>query len=243
VNLSHDQLDRQRQQLLSRIHQAYETVDEIIPIGPLRLPFTRVKNADDVLDMVASEIDRREKETGVRDDEVEHLPYWAELWDSAYGVAERVVARSTSWGLTKHRVLDLGCGMGLSGAAAAAVGADVVLADLEAPALLFAHLNTLRYGSRTRQLDWQKDQLDEQFDIILGADILYDKTQWPFLESFWRHHLAKAGTVFLGEPGRQTGDLFVEWITPREWSLSRVEVKVPTRERPIRIFELKTEKS
>ena len=105
-------------------------------------------------------------------------------------------------------------------------------------ALLFARLNTLRYGSRTRRLDWQRDRLDETFDLILGADILYDKTQWVFLEPFWRHHLSKSGTVVLGEPGRQTGDLFVEWIKDKPWRLSRVEVKVPTRDRPIRIFEL-----
>jgi predicted nicotinamide N-methyase len=233
-----DIVRREAARLRARIEATNATTDEVLSIGPLRIPFTRVTDPDAVLDSVADAIDRRERATGVREDDVQHLPYWAELWDSAYGVARRVVDRSASWGLRKHHVLDLGCGLGLAGTVAAAVGADVLLADIEEPALLFARLNTLRYGSRTRRLDWQKDRLDQRFDLILGADILYDKTQWPFLEPFWRHHLAKSGTVVLGEPGRQTGDLFVDWIADKGWSLSRVQVKVQTRDRPIRIFEL-----
>jgi predicted nicotinamide N-methyase len=228
-----------RARLLARIHRAgYDTLDEVLSIGPLRVPFTKVRDPDTVLDRMAADIDRRERQTGVREDDVQHLPYWAELWDSAYGVSQRIVQRSASWGLRRQRVLDLGCGMGLAGAVAATVGAKVLLADLEAPCLLFAQLNTLRYGARTRRVNWQTDRLTEQFDLILGADILYDKTQWPFLDAFFRAHLAPGGAVVLGEPGRQTGDLFVQWIAGRGWTLDRIEVKVPTRERPIRIFEI-----
>lgn len=239
---SHD-LAARRARLLARIGRAgYDTVDETIAIGPLRIPFTKVRDPDKVLDRMAAEIDLRERQTGVREDDVQHLPYWAELWDSAYGVSERLVKRSTAWGLkSQKRVLDLGCGMGLTGAVAAAVGAKVLLADIEEPCLLFAGLNTLRYSSRTRRLNWQTDRLDEQFDLILGADILYDKTQWPHLDVFFRAHLAPGGVVMLGEPGRQTGDLFVEWIAGRGWRLDRVEVKMPTRDRPIRILELTRE--
>jgi len=44
--------------------------------------------------------------------------------------------------------------------------------------------------------------------------------------------------VLLGEPGRQTGDLFVEWIAQRGWRLTRHAEKVETRQQPIRLFEL-----
>jgi hypothetical protein len=131
--------------------------------------------------------------------------------------------------------------MGLSGTVAAGLGARVLFADLEAPALLFARLNSLpwRRRVRTRQLDWQCDRLDERFDLILGADILYEKAQWPFLEPFWRAHLAPGGSVLLGEPGRGTGDQFIPWIAVRGWSLETFEQPVPTRPRPIRLFKLR----
>jgi len=96
---------------------------------------------------------------------------------------------------------------------------------------------------RTRRLDWRRDRIGERFDLIIGADVLYDRTQWEFLEPFWRAHLASGGTVLLGEPGRQTGDLFVDWIGGRGWGLARFEEKVKTREKPIRLFELRDARS
>jgi predicted nicotinamide N-methyase len=132
--------------------------------------------------------------------------------------------------------------MGLAGAVAAALGAWVLFADLESDALLFARLNSLNWRDRVRarRLNWQRDTLDERFDVVLGADILYERKQWDFLEPFWRAHLAPGGTVLLGEPGRQTGDLFVDWITLRGWTLQLFEEPVSTHPRPTRLFRLET---
>jgi len=59
----------------------------------------------------------------------ERLPYWAELWTSAIVLAERVLNDQTMRGT---KVLELGCGLGLVGLAAAKAGADVpVKVDLE----------------------------------------------------------------------------------------------------------------
>ena len=251
---------RLRAALRHRIARRYATCTTLLKFGDLEIPFTRVADPDRVLDEVAAEEDRLERVSGVRASADQlHLPYWAELWDSAIGMGrwmarEKVEGgawrveentsgfplRSTVHSPPSARVLDLGCGMGLAGTVAAALGARVLFADLEAPALLFAQLNSLpwRRRVRPRRLNWPRDRLDERFDLILGADILYERRQWDHLEPFWRAHLAPGGTVLLGEPGRQTGDLFVEWITARGWRLTRHAEKVETREQPIRLFEL-----
>jgi 2-polyprenyl-3-methyl-5-hydroxy-6-metoxy-1,4-benzoquinol methylase len=137
-------------------------------------------------------------------------------------------------------ILDLGCGMGFAGMAAAALGFDVLLADLEPDALLFARLNTLPWSRqvRTRRLNWETDRLGESFDLILGSDVLYDRSQWDFLNRFFTTHLKPHGRVLLGEPGRQTGDLFPDWITQRRWTLERFEQSVRSRPNPIRVFQL-----
>ncbi len=237
-------LSRERACLLARIHRRYRTVTRRLRIGDLHLDFTRIEDPDTVLDEVAAEEDRLERTTGHRQtSDSLHLPYWAELWDSAQGIAQWLVNHAPGNEKTL-RTLDLGCGMGLSGTVAAAMGHRVLFADLETPALLFARLNAMPYDDarhpiRTRRLNWGTDALDERFDLILGADILYERRQWEPLESFWRRHLADGGLILLGEPGRQTGDGFMDWIGGRGWVLEMVEEPVATRDRPIRLIQLR----
>jgi predicted nicotinamide N-methyase len=288
-----------RQRLLSRIHRSYVTTTQTVRLGGISLEFTRIADPDRVLDQVADEADRRERRSGKREpDEHLHLPYWAELWDSAYGIGQFLVREGSGFGvqgsgrqvliasdpdtptaarrkttcvpvsgpgaqgtsvsnlnpepssrlslraegrtLNPPAVLDLGCGMGLSGTIAAALGARVLFADIEPPALLFAQLNSLPWASRVRarKLNWRTDRLDERFDLIVGADILYERAQWEYQEPFLRYHLAHGGQVLLGEPGRQTGDLFLDWIKPCGWELEIFAEKVPTRDKPVRILRL-----
>jgi predicted nicotinamide N-methyase len=212
-------------------------VDVELPIGTLPIRFTRIREPDDVLDQIVEEEDRRERMSGVRKsgDDL-HLPYWAELWDSAMGLGQFLVRQKR---MPAH-VLDLGCGMGLGGTVAAALGCQVLLADLEAPSLLFARLNTLPFSDRTRvrRVDWRTDRLDERFDLILGSDVLYERKQWDFLEPFWRNHLTPGGQVLLAEPGRQTGEAFPDWIRDRGWTLEQFAELVSTRPQPIRIFSI-----
>lgn len=236
-------MDLDRQRLLERIHRRFVTVTRRAKVGTLELEFTRIADPDRVLDEVAAEEDRRERERGRRVPEDElHLPYWAELWDSSQGVGQFLV-RGGAGELNAKRVLDLGCGMGLAGTVAAALGAQVLFADLEPPALLFAALNSWPWRERTRvrRTNWRTDDLGEQFDLIIGADILYERKQWEYEEAFWRKHLAAGASVLLGEPGRQTGDLFPDWIAGRGWKLERLEEKVETRERPVRLFRISRE--
>lgn len=237
-----------RCRLLHRIHRRYNTVSENRQIGDLAFPFTRIANPDAVLDQVCEEADRLEKASGIRQADPQHLPYWAELWDSAAGVGQVMLESAIAIGggadpeqpLKGRSVLDLGCGMGLTGCLAAAMGANVLFADLESAPLLFARLNSLpwRHNIRTRRLNWQVDRLAERFELILGADILYERSQWPYLDVFWRQHLAEGGTILLGEPGRQTGDDFLGWAPDHGWTLHRQDRKVPTRPTPVRVLRL-----
>src|SRR5688572_1067502 len=123
---------RLRARLMHRIARRYETVTEPVRIGELNLRFTRIKEPDRVLDQVVQEEDRREKVTGQRrnGDEL-HLPYWAELWDSSFGIGAHFVERAmrkptelvpwesqpreqAPWAFPRISpcVLDIGCGMG-----------------------------------------------------------------------------------------------------------------------------------
>src|ERR1041385_1824148 len=121
--------------LLARFHRRYSTRTQPLQIGPLNVSFTRIADPDVVLDQVAAEEDRREKFSGQRHEGEElHLPYWAELWESGLGIGQMLV--SSPQLVRGKSILDLGCGMGLAGTVAAALGANVLFADLEPDALL-----------------------------------------------------------------------------------------------------------
>lgn len=147
--------------------------------------------------------------------------------------------RFPTGGAARARVLDLGCGMGLTGAVAARLGAAVTFADLEPWALIFSRLNSLsdRAHCHYRRLNWRTDRLTQRFDLILGADVLYERQQWEPLDAFFQHHLADGGAVLLGEPGRVTGDDYPAWIAQRPWGFDRFDQSLPGG-RPIRIFQL-----
>ncbi len=240
--------------LQARLERRFDLLIEPVPVGPLRVQFARVSDPQKVLDDLCRKIDVYEKTTGQRvaGDQL-GLPYWAELWDSAIGVGQWLVGDSATWAAkdrTRYAladqlapppaVLDLGCGMGLAGTVAAMLGAKVVFGDIERDCLLFASLNGLRYSGdvSARRVDWQNDDLRQRFDILIGSDVLYDKTQWEYLDVFFRRHLTLGGRVVLGEPGRQTGDRFIGWIQERGWSLHHHVERVPTRTAPIRLFIL-----
>jgi predicted nicotinamide N-methyase len=227
----------ERARLLWRIHQRYRTCRELLQVGRLEIDFTRIADPDRVLDDAAAAEGKSPNQPQV--------PYWAELWDSASGLAAWLANASQPLAVSHRstrdqRVLDLGCGMGLAGCAAAALGAHVTFADLEPLALLFARLNSLPWRDQTdaRRVDWRRDSLGRTYDLILGADILYERSQWEHLDGFWRAHLAPDGAVLLGEPGRQTGEQFVNWIADRKWNLAQSEQRIAQREQPVRIFSL-----
>ena len=153
----------------------------------------------------------------------ERLPYWAEVWASGIALAEWCLAGNP---LAGRRVLELGCGVGIAGIAAALSGAQVVLTDYEPDALAFARCNAGRNlaGSMPefRLLDWRRPDSMDRFEAILGADVIYERGNYlPLLETLERF-LLPDGVVILSDPQRQTAGPFLEMARERGFSpLSR----------------------
>jgi len=228
---------RRRWVLLHRIGRRWRTRVQTIRIGGVSLDFVRIAEPDKVLDEVADLETHRSAHPSPSNPPL-NVPYWAELWDSAIGIAQFIERQSRQMPIP-IRAMDLGCGMGLVGMAAAAAGWQVLMADYEPPALLFARLNTLAWRERVqvRRVDWQHDRLRERFDRIVSGDVLYERRQWPFLEAFWRAHLAEGGSVWIGEPGRQTGIDFVPWVINKGWRVEQSSEEVGAKR--INILELR----
>jgi predicted nicotinamide N-methyase len=105
-------------------------------------------------------------------------PYWAELWPCARSLATHLATLD----LTGVRVLELGCGLALPALVAALRGAEAVASDISADALeLVAESGrrTLGRPLETLQADLHAPAalIDRgPFDLVLGTDLLYDRT-------------------------------------------------------------------
>jgi predicted nicotinamide N-methyase len=109
-------------------------------------------------------------------DEDEFLPYWAELWASGIALAEVVPTLD----VRGRRVLELGAGLGLPSLAAALCGGKVLASDWadDAVALLRANARRNSIKLRVKCLRWDDPEpflRDAPWDIVLGADLLYEE--------------------------------------------------------------------
>ncbi|MDE1166720.1 MAG: 50S ribosomal protein L11 methyltransferase [Pseudomonas sp.] len=109
-------------------------------------------------------------------------PYWSFCWASGLAVAHYLAA-NPQWVLGK-RVLDFGSGSGVAAIAAAKAGAlEVVACDLDPLALAACRANAVLNGVT---LGYSADFFAEadRFDLILVADVLYDRANLPLLDHF-----------------------------------------------------------
>lgn len=113
---------------------------------------------------------------------LEDPPYWAFCWASGLAFA-RFLAEQPQW-VEGKRVLDFGAGSGVAGIAALKAGAlEVVACDLDPLAIdacrANAELNDVTLGYST---DFFAEA--DRFDLILVADVLYDRANLPLLDAF-----------------------------------------------------------
>ena len=113
---------------------------------------------------------------------LEDPPYWCFCWASGLVLA-RWLAERPEW-VRGKRVLDFGAGSGVAAIAAAMAGAlEVVACDLDPLALEACRANA---ALNDVQLNYSTDffQETDRFDLIIVADVLYDRGNLPLLDQF-----------------------------------------------------------
>lgn len=163
--------------------------------------------------------------------DVEHLEhdlYGFLLWESAVGLATKLTQQAAQ--VQGKQVLELGAGVGLPGLVARSLGATVHQTDYQADALVLAewnaHQNSID-GIETFLADWRTWRHPPRYDLILGADILYDATLHFYLETIFRKNLRPGGRLLLADPGRPQALDFAVQLETHGWRIDLQTITVP----------------
>ncbi|RMG40929.1 MAG: methyltransferase domain-containing protein [Planctomycetota bacterium] len=149
----------------------------------------------------APEVLRRHERTG-------YMPYWAYLWPAAETMARCVAEDRLP---LRSPVVELGCGTGLVGLAAAARGHRVTFSDHDPLAVGTALHNARRNGVtdvRGAVFDW-KEPPAMRFQTVLGCEITYEVPVHAAVAGAIRRLLAPGGTCWLGDAGRHCAEHFL----------------------------------
>ena len=181
-----------------------DLVEQSFKIGHDELKLYRVKNLDELIDQIDDEQFNHD----------ERMPYWAELWPSAIGLARYL--NENPHIIHKKKVLELGCGLGLTSMVIGDCEPEQFLAtDYEQDALDITTKNFLlneKKPPRLKLLDWRAPDLEQKFEVIVAADILYERRFFLHLRRLFRNYLERQGSVILAEPGRPIAQNFFDML-------------------------------
>lgn len=171
----------------------YAARTEDVRLGDLHLEMLTVDHLENLVDAGAL----------LREDNVPEPPYWAHLWTGSRVLAELVASEIDCRG---RRVIDIGCGLGLAGIAAARRGGRVLLADYVFDAMRFAQANVRlnHCDAAVAVIDLCRPALSGKFDLCLAADITYDPKLQVALAEFLAQHLSENGEAWCVESVRTT---------------------------------------
>lgn len=119
--------------------------------------------------------------------------YWAFCWASGQVLARYILDNPEV--VKDKRVMDFGAGSGIVAIAAIMAGAKQVIAcDIDPDALLSCQENA-RLNEVEFELHGDLFEFDQEIDLLIAADVLYDKANLPLLDVF----LDKAPEVLVAD--------------------------------------------
>lgn len=210
--------------------ERFHVVEEAVTIGSESFVLARPRDAESLIS--EEDFDRDER-----------LPYWADVWPSSFALAESLLSSGATG--RGRRAIELGCGVGLVACAAVRAGFELTATDYYHDAVDFATANVLANTGerlRARHLDWRAVPPDiGTFDLVLAADVLYERAYGPLLGRVVCELLAPGGTAWVADPGRVAAGAFLDALGElgaRVRSQRSHRVTVAGREHDITLLEI-----
>lgn len=218
-------------ELETEIRRDFEVREEPFAHRDFHVTLLLPKRADALIDEAAYAIDER-------------LPYWADLWPSARALARHLIENPPPRGTS---VVELGSGVALPSLALLHVGLDPLATDWYDDALTFGRGNAERNGLgtlRTSNLDWFHPPEGERWELVVTADVLYEKRNAESLAALLPRIVAPGGRALVADPGRSHAPDFRNLMYFAGWRVHDIDVReeesdpVTGRTSTVRIWEV-----
>ena len=145
-------------------------------------------------------------------------PIFGVVWPAGIALAQEM-SHFTFAGL---KILEVGCGIGLSSLVLQRHGANITASDYHPLAEEFLRFNSDLNGLppiKFHNAPWAgpNPQLG-RFDLIVGSDLLYERGHPALLSAFLARHTESATRVILADPGRNRCGQFSSQMSAQGYS-------------------------
>lgn len=124
------------------------------------------------------------------------------VWPSGQMLAQLM----GSYAVDGLRILEVGCGLALASLVLQRRGADITVSDYHPEMPKFLKNNTALNDLADISIidgDWSDEEGSvEQFDLIIGSDILYERNHHAMLSAFIHRHAKPQAQVVIVDPNR-----------------------------------------
>lgn len=129
-------------------------------------------------------------------------PIFGVVWPAGLVLAHHMA----DYDIRSKRILEIGCGIGLSSLVLNERGADITATDQHPEAEQFLLRNTELNNAEAIKFernDWADDTSSiGMFDLIIGSDLLYEDEQIEMLVDYISRHAKQKSDMILVDPGR-----------------------------------------
>ena len=150
-------------------------------------------------------------------------PLFGVIWESSQILAQLM----ETFDIENKRILEVGCGVGLTSLMLNSRMADITATDHHPEADAYLQLNVALNEGRAIpfvRAGWEQKDTDlGEFDLILGSDILYQPDHAALLSAFVNRHAKEKCEVIIIDPGRGNAAKFSKAMLVSGFLQSEIE--------------------
>jgi predicted nicotinamide N-methyase len=193
-----------------------------------------IRDLDEAIDLVCESLTAEEQKDPFAED---LCPYFGILWPAAEALA--IFLNDHPELIKNKKVLELGCGLGFPSLVASHLGAEVLATDYH-PDVEEYFIRNCRHSSvisSYKRLNWrQSTESLDQFDVVMGSDVLYESKHASEVAQGLIRFLRPGGKILLSDPGRNYLQPFLTAMKNENFNEDSYLIKVGDKEVFVFVF-------